>query len=687
MRFLYLFSLSLILLACNESNKDKASAINEVLDDFSKMPDSVILKGFSILDTIQLKPVAEMVKELRLIPELQEIGVGGELLSFRLKNGPTMLIKLKEFSSETKGGNASVTVPPITVLNNSVPDENPANVVGAQRGENRQNKKAILLAPYAWQFGVADDPLIPFNKLPGYRNYKGRVTYKANKTESEQRISFEDYLSFNDYDVVHFSSHALKTCEVEEGDVEPSSNCRTYISSGIKYEKKDRQELINLIKSKNVRGISLEYGELFFIPKFFSDAYPKINNKLFVFSACELGQQGDLQTTFNSILQNGQLFYWQNTIHPLDAYKSFHNLYDRMLQYGEPAPTAFQNMPNSLKNNIPFYKNLKTGSDTEQIYNFLKMATQGNAMHIIEPVSFIDPKTGEELQEGLVYPFEGILEDDQPDEASFTMEFLGYTTKEMEDKGMSFSLKIDGKTVLDHISFVPDTDPNDNIEVKAGKNEKTTLVTFKGVHLKKDLKKTSSVKLEAFFHFSEKNYGYQMIIVSTGSSDMRIVVSSSDATITMFFDADNYGLKAIYPSENKILYSDEEGYIYINAPGKGWLKTKMIQMFGAVAHPAPIDMDLTGLSMNKGSVMHKIPNFASKITISSLEKEPRAVKIIDGVGPENTVFLFDGRVTVTFDSQNRLESIVEGASTFNYYYEEQHITFPNAQIFSMPSFQ
>ncbi|MEQ8216986.1 MAG: hypothetical protein RH981_02040 [Arenibacter sp.] len=687
MRLLSLFTLMFILFSCNESQKEKTAAVDEVLEDFSKMQDSVILKGFAILDTIPLKPVAEMVKELRQIPELQEIGIGEELLSFRLKNGPTMLIKLKEFSSETKGGTASMATPPIMVLNNSMADKNFANVVGSQRGENRQNKKAYVLAPYAWQFGIADDPLIPVNKLSEYRNYKGRITYKANKTENEQHISFEDYLSFNDYDVVHFSSHARKTCKLYEGDTKPSSNCRTYISSGIKFKKEDQQQLINLIKSKNVRGIALEYGELFFIPKFFSNAYPKVNNKLFIFSSCELGQQGDLQTTFNNILQNGQLFYWQNIIHPLDAYKAFNSLYDRMLQFGESAPTAFKEMPDSLKNNIPFLKYLKEGSDTEQSYNFLKMATHGNAMHIIEPVSFIDLKTGEELQEGVVYPFEGILEDDQPEEASFTMEFLGYTVQEMEDKGMGFSLKVDGNTVLDHIPFVPDTDPNDDIEVKGGKNEKTTLVTFKGVNLKKDLKKNSSVKLEALFHFSAENYGYQMIHVLTGISDMRIVMKGPDGTINMFFDADNYGLKMTHPAENATLYSDEEGFIYMNVPGQGWIKTKMGQMAAMIANVVPMNMDFLALEPTKGSVMHKIAAFAGDITITKLENEPRAEKISGGIASEKTVFIADGRVTITFDDQKRLESLVEGPSSIRYYYEEQQITLPNAQILSMPSFQ
>lgn len=62
MRLLYLFSLLLVLFSCNESKKDKASGINEVLEDFSKMPDSSILIGFVILVIIQPIPLEELVK-------------------------------------------------------------------------------------------------------------------------------------------------------------------------------------------------------------------------------------------------------------------------------------------------------------------------------------------------------------------------------------------------------------------------------------------------------------------------------------------------------------------------------------------------------------------------------------------------------------------------------------------------
>ncbi len=218
------------MFSCTDSKKEKDGFVDGILEDFSKMPDSVVQKGFAILDTIQLKPVDEMVKELRQIPELQEIGVGDELLSFRLKNGPTMLIKLKGFSSITKGGTGSYATPPMMMLNPIAAEETNANVVGAQRGENRQSKKALILAPYEWDL-ENDDAKVPYAKLKNHRNYKGNVNYKSNKNEASQNITIDDYLSFNEYDMVYLSSHGSKTCNMKGEIIRITSNCHSYISA------------------------------------------------------------------------------------------------------------------------------------------------------------------------------------------------------------------------------------------------------------------------------------------------------------------------------------------------------------------------------------------------------------------------------------------------------------------------
>ncbi|MDO6605714.1 hypothetical protein [Arenibacter palladensis] len=697
MRLLYLFPLLLVLFSCNESKKDKASAINEVLEDFSKMPDSIFNAGFELLNSIDNESFPEVMELLRNNINVTEIGAGENLISFRVQHGPLMVMSFGDSSPGTKGFSAT-SMSSVATLPTWLENETP-NVVANKR-KNRQNKKALLLAPYYWEFAEYDDPLVPLEKLKGKRNYKGGITFKANETNMAQKISLEDYASFNDYDIVHVSAHGSRTCVLKKDEIEivrdgDSNMCYTFISSGVHYNFNNLKQVKKQISDKGYQGIYFAksdipgIGKFFIGPEFFRHQYTNLESKLVILSACELGQRNDLKNTFEDLMLNGQMFYWQNSVFPDDAFNAFAAMYERLLLYGETIPIAFENIPDNLKNNVP--STFKIGPigkrDTIRTYTYLRMINQGNAMHIIEPIGFMDEKTKKELQEGTVYPFEGILEDDEPEEASFTMEFLGYTVQEMEDKGMTFSLKVDGNTVLDHISFVPDTDPNDDIEVKGGKNEKTTLVTFKSVNLKKDLKKNSSVKLEALFHFSEENYGYQMIHVSTGSSDMRIVMKGPDGTINMFFDADNYALKMTHPAENATLYSDEEGFIYMNVPGQGWIKTKMGQMAAMIANVVPMNMDFLALEPTKGSVMHKIAAFAGDITIAKLENEPRAKKLSGGIGSEKTVFIADGRVTITFDDKKRLESLVELPSSIRYYYEEQEITIPNAQIFSMPSFQ
>lgn len=697
MRILSLLTILLFLFSCNESQKEKAGAVDEVLEDFSKMPDSIFNAGFELLNSIDNESFHEVIELLRNNINVTEIGAGKNVISFRVQHGPLMVMYFGDGTPGTKGL-SSTSMPSVVPLPTWLENETP-NVVANQR-KNRQNKKALLLAPYYWQFTEYDDPLVPFEKLKEQKNYKGRVTFKANETNVAQRISLEDYSSFNDYDIIHVSSHGSKTCVVKKNEVEivrdgDSNMCYTFISSGVHYDFNNLKQIKKDIAGKGYQGIYFTktkipgVGEYIISPDFFKNQYKTLENKLIILSACNLGRRNDLSNTFEDLMLNGQMFYWQNSVYPDDAFIAFAAMYDRMLLYGETIPLAFENVPSNLKNHLPSSFKIDTIGRKDSIitYTYLKMATKGNAMHIIEPISFMDEKTKKELQVGIVYPFEGILEDDEAEEASFTLEFLGYTAQEMEDKGMSLSLKVDGNAVLDHISFVPDTDPNDNIEVKAGKNEKTTLVTFKGVNLKKDLKKNSSVKLEALFHFSEENYGYQMIHVSTGSSDMRIVMKGPDETINMFFDADNYGLKMTHPAENATLYSDEEGFIYANVPGQGWIKTKMGQMAAMIANVVPMNMDFLALEPSKGSVMHKIAAFAGDVTIAKLENEPRAKKISGGIGTEKTVYNVDGRLTITFDDKKRLESMVEGPSSIRYYYEEQQITFPNAQILSMPSFQ
>ncbi|WP_419211519.1 hypothetical protein ACNR9Q_12320 [Maribacter sp. X9] len=684
--FLLLFTLFL-LFSCNELKKENTRGTDEVLDDFSKMPDSIFMAGFKMLETLEETSFSKALALLQKEPNVTEIGVGDSLLSFRVSHGPMMLVPFGEGIPGTKGLSArSLSTAPFL----TVQDEKD-HVVAAQR-EDREHKKALILAPYLWEFGQNEDALVPLKKLENQRNYRGRITYKVNSTKNAQNISLDDYTSFEAYDMIYISSHGSMTCITKEGGIEITNGglCHSFISTGVRLKKSELPQFKKSIGSEVFNGIafsrSQEEGiiDVELLPEFFENHYKALENKLIIISACQLGQRGDIGDTFGKILRNSQLFYWQNTIDANDAKKAFSSLYDRMLDYGETAPVAFENMPDALKKNIPYFKDVKKQGDSVEVFNYLKLASQGNAMHLIEPVTFIDEKTRRPLDEGQVFPFEGIFEDNLPESANFTLELLGYDQNEMQQGHMTLTLKVDGETVLDNQSFLPDTDPYDHIEVQNGKNEKTTWVTFKGIDLRKDLKKNSSVKLEALFHFDGEHYGYQSLQVSTGSSDMRIEMEHEGDHITMYFDADNYGLKMVIPKENQTMYGDEQGFMYVHSDGEGWIKTEMKGMFAAIGSKMPINLDFLNDLPAKGTFLHKIPAFAATLTIAKLEQEPRAKKI-SGPLDAKTVFLADGHVKITFDAQKRLESL-EDQGYIKYYYEPQKVTFPKAKLFQMPSF-
>lgn len=693
MRLLILFFISLILFSCNEQKKETTESTDEVLDDFSKMPDSIFMAGFKMLETLEETSFSKALALLQKENTVTELGVGDSLISFRVSHGPLMLMPFGEGIPGTKG----ISARPLSTGSFLTVQDEEDNVVAAQR-DDREHKKALIMAPYQWDFGQNEDALVPLKKLENQRNYRGGITFKANTTKHAQNIFLDDYASFEAYDMVYLSSHGSKTCIIKKDEIEiisggDSNMCYTFISTGIQLKMTEAIKLKQQLADKGYKGIYFSktkdpsMASIYLGAQFFKDRYKNLEDKLIIFSACQLGQRNDLQQTFESLMLNGQFFFWQNTVNADDASKAYNSLFERMLEYGETAPKAFENIPNELKNNLPssFVLLDENGKkDTVDTYTYLRMVSNGHAMHLIEPVTFIDEKTHQALDEGQVFPFEGIFEDDLPESASFTLELLGYDQKEMQQENMTVSLKVDGETVLEKQSFLPDSDPNDNIEVKAGKNEKTTWVTFKDIDVKKDLKKNSSVKLEALFHFDEEHYGYQSLQVSTGNSDMRIEMEHEGDHITMYFDADNYGLKMVVPKENQTMYGDEQGFMYVHSDEEGWIKTEMKGMFAVIGSKVPINLDFLKDLPVKGTFLHKIPAFAATLTIAKLEQEPRAKKI-SGPVDAKTIFMADGHVKITFDEKKRLESI-EDKGYIKYYYEQQKVTFPNAKQLQIPSF-
>ena len=565
-------------------------------------------------------------------------------------------------------------------------DDTTAAVVGEQKEDALRNqKKALILSPHQWHFGDGDDTRIAHQLLKSARDYENGITYKVNASKNAGSITIDDYLSLDAYDFIFIGTHGSRVCEVREGEVEivrggHSNMCTTVVATGIHFRPEDKQKVQEQMNSRGIQGLAYSEDEIYLKADFFSLNFSNLENKIIIFSACETDQHNSLRNALSGLMSNGQGFLWSNVVYTNDAANAYQHLFDRLINYGETARQAFDEMPSNLKSGLRSFFTAKDedGNNFDiETHTSLEMVDKGKAMHLIEPVTWLHPKTKEPLQKHEVYPFEGILGDDKNEEAIFAVELLGYTQDELKE--MSVTLKVNDKTVTDHLLIIPTED----VEIESGKNEKTTRMIIKGIDLLQDLKRDVKVKLEAKFHLNEESYAYHTLDVKTESSDMRINMQADGQTINMYFDADIDGVKVVYPSENQTIYGDKHGYYYVYSDEEGWMKTKMDYLMGQIAARIPLDLSSITQLPDKGTFLHKIAYFAAEISISKLEKYPGARKISSDQDPK-TVFMGEGNVKITFDEKNRLESIQQGSDKISYYYESQEISYPDARVLSLP---
>ncbi len=667
-----IFALPILLFSCKEEKQQSVVPPPITKEGFTK--------SFEILNTIKGSNKDSILSFLQTNPEVMQITEGDQIITFRLKNGPNMIVELLVAGTDIKGASNSL------INGNTSTTSEITNVIGAN-SKDRNHKKALILAPHFWTFAENDDALVPLNALKNHRNYKGSITYKANEKQFSKNISFDDYLNIGDYDLIHISTHGSRSGRRVKDSLEvviggDSNNTETYLASGILFNPKNPEAIRALAEKKGV----LEHtsysrsGEVYLNSSFFREKLKNLDDKIIIFSACELGQRKDLKTIFENNLVNGQFFYWQNAVNSGDAYAAFQYLYEKMIAYGETATEAIESMPLNLKTNLSsfFIVNKKKVQTTTS----LKMVSKGTSMHLIEPITILDPDSKTELNEGEIYGFEGIFGDGENEKAKFTFEILGYSDEEIKKSGLTLSLKIDGNFVQENIEITN----ADNVKIGAGKNDKSFIVTLKEVDLKKDLPKNGSILIEAFFNLQGSNFGYHSCNVKTGNSDMRIVITSEYGNNTLYFDADNYGLKMLNPADqNHDIYYDDKGFVYSFNPEEGWTKVNINSAMNMYAAMVPT-LKIKDLNFpKKGTTFHYLPEYVNVLTLSKLENEPSAKKMSSS-NSKKKVFKIQG-VIAKYDEQSRLEELdMDGQGKILYFYEDQTIVFPNAKLIELPSF-
>lgn len=301
-------------------------------------------------------------------------------------------------------------------------------------GPESEDKTALVLSPFLWQFGEFDDGVSVAAILSATRGYENGVTFLANSAEDSRNVGLESFMDWTRYDVVHVSTHGKRICDAE--------GCRGTLTAGTLESVLPEGLATKAEKLKSLAEIGVTYAKtdmgerLVLNADFFRKLYPAgVNNTLVFFNAC---QSFGPQTTdlVDAIQGTGSVVLgWTEAMFAADATAAAEALYTALSERGYPAEVAMDHIGE-----------LKVGAATEHSPNLPQLALSqrsgGGDLRIREVVSLLNPGSGQVLTSSDLVAIEGTAGDDVPDAAPFLVRVDG--VKPEFAGGMVVQVSIDG---------------------------------------------------------------------------------------------------------------------------------------------------------------------------------------------------------------------------------------------------
>ncbi len=253
-----------------------------------------------LMDALRVRHASSMedaIAFLASVPEMAEVLGGNDAIRFRLRGGaPAWLTDVSVGDTSTT---KAAVKRPADLKHIPTGAGFQAKVVGEDSNrdgkiDNEDTKRALLLAPFEWQFSSDETRLISGN-LMGLPAYEGNVRFVSNPDTFNQNVELADFQSWDDYDFIFVSSHGSRECR--ESDFTEQSWCGVAINTGI----------VVSTPTMSIPGIlygvaysQKEVDELGFTPErlikvmvtgpFFRTHYPNgLDNSVVILSACETG--------------------------------------------------------------------------------------------------------------------------------------------------------------------------------------------------------------------------------------------------------------------------------------------------------------------------------------------------------------------------------------------------------------
>lgn len=687
------------------------------------------------------KGLKEIIEQL---PEGTKIMLSEGAIVFFMEGSVPMLVELpaKPNFKITKGtptGSASLA-------DNLLEEQ---DVIANKRGDpEREYKKALILSPFLDEFKADDDGLVAYNYLKENKNYKEGITFLKNRKSIEDILI---YTTFADYDLVHLSTHGRKFCinpitkkkdysgemvfEIDDfteetfaledifdendaltvfdaitGEEQDTNynvfldniSCSTLIQTGIEHglDFKNLERFIEFLEDPDSNAPHLVFGwkKIHLKASFFSQ-YGVLNDKLWIFSACEMGQKDDLVQVMQNTHKNGSFLYWSNAVNPKDAYKAFDKFYENLAKEGLDIENSFDKIPDELKSNLESSIDVRKESEYHEIAatTDLKLLASEKPRHAVEIVDLRHPITGLQLVDGNLLPIAGDFGDEKQERIPLKLQLIGYKKHEFEK--MTLSIKTDGYvTSIFKKKFINvPPDPNMKISSIAGVEHGIEL-SFDEIlipDLKKDQEK---LELKAYLHFNDNRFSVHTVSVIVNPKDVKVSGHGPKGSFTITHDYDAQATKMQASSAPSDVFSDANGYIHAYDPKEGWQKINISyflsknfqKRIGEIVGNS-IAKDLVseiGLDTkaDKASLFRQITNWPNQITITKLTNSDAFSK--SEITCSNSIgkcFQFRGiaketkGVVIKFNSNNKLQKMTVKGQILDFKYGDFKVVLPSSR--------
>lgn len=298
----------------------------------------------------------------------------------------------------------------------------PHNVVGKDRDgdgmTDEKPKRALVLAPYLWEFAPYDASPDIAQMLGNARGYENNVHYFANQSAGDQNVLISHFSNWSDYDVVYISSHGSEMCSSDQ-----LFGCDSGIYTGVKLT---RESSANLDAIGGSAGFtSTRSGSVVVTNDFFRNAYgiSGVENTIIYIDSCESYERSDLWDSSGTLpdLLSGfssLVFGWERSVDSDHAANTARMLFEDAINEGTPMGKSFTDFHSDIVND---------GSDdaTLRVTTAEGLDGEPTDLRIREILTILDPITEEPLEDGDPIPIIGALGDGKHDQFSLNVKVDG----------------------------------------------------------------------------------------------------------------------------------------------------------------------------------------------------------------------------------------------------------------------